>query len=238
MAPGETPAFPAPTRTLLFDQYTARYLASRGHYPGDSLRVTGSARLDELAAEVAALPGDSTEHLRHELQVGRSAMLILLATKEKEARAHLERFFDAAARLEGVVVVVKPHPAETAESYRAFQARPHVRIVPAESSLAALLAASSAIVTVNSTVALDAGVLGVPALSIGLPNNLSPFVDLGVIAGAAEPAAIEGLLRRILYDEGFRRQFAERRRTVFGESASPGTAAARAGDAILELIRR
>jgi hypothetical protein len=163
---------------------------------------------------------------------------VLLATKEKEARAHLPAFIEAAARIEGAVVVVKPHPAETAESYREFQAREHVRIVAPDTSLAVLLAASRGIVTVNSTVALDAGVFGVPALSIGLPNNLSPFVGLGVIAGAAEPAAIEALLRRILYDEGFRRQFAERRRTVFGESPSPGTAAARAGDAILELIRR
>ena len=44
----------------------------------------------------------------------------------------------------------------------------------------------------NSTVALDAAVLDVPALVIGLPNNLSPFVDAGVMAGAggADAAAI------------------------------------------------
>ena len=44
--------------------------------------------------------------------------------------------------------------------------------------------ASRAVVTVNSTVALDAAVLGVPALVIGLPNNLSPFVEAGIMAGA------------------------------------------------------
>ena len=237
MAPTATPAFPAPTRTLLFDQYTARHLSAGGHFPGDSLRVTGSARLDELAAEVTALPRDSSERLRRDLQVGASTLLVLLATKEKEARAHLGRFFEAAARMENVVVVVKPHPAETAESYGRFQTEGHVRIVAPETSLAVLLAASRAIVTVNSTVALDAGVFGIPALSIGLPNNLSPFVDLGIIAGASGPDDFEAQLWHILYDEGFRWQFAERRRAVFGESQPPGTAAARAGDAILELIR-
>ena len=50
--------------------------------------------------------------------------------------------------------------------------------------LAPLLAASRAVITVNSTVALDAAVAGVPALVIGLPNNLSPFVDAGALAGA------------------------------------------------------
>ena len=56
--------------------------------------------------------------------------------------------------------------------------------------LAPLLAACRAVVTVNSTVALDAAVLGIPALVIGLPNNLSPFVEAGALAGAATPAEI------------------------------------------------
>ena len=34
----------------------------------------------------------------------------------------------------------------------------------------------------NSTVAIDGLVLGVPALVIGLPNNLSPFVEAGAMA--------------------------------------------------------
>ena len=56
--------------------------------------------------------------------------------------------------------------------------------------LAPLLAASRGVVTVNSTVALDAGVAGIPALVIGLPNNLSPFVDAGALAGARTTADI------------------------------------------------
>ena len=48
----------------------------------------------------------------------------------------------------------------------------------------------------NSTVAIDGLVLGVPALVIGLPNNLSPFVDAGVMLGAEaaddDPAAAAG----------------------------------------------
>ena len=77
--------------------------------------------------------------------------------------------------------------------------------------MAPLLRAAGALVTVNSTVALDAAVLDVPALVIGLPNNLSPFVDLGVMAGAVEREAIEPQLRRILYDRAFRDQLAKAR---------------------------
>jgi hypothetical protein len=75
---------------------------------------------------------------------------------------------------------------------------------------------------------------------IGLPNNLSPFVDAGIMAGAADPSEIAPSLRRILYDEQFRLQL-ERERSVylqrFGIKAS-GEAAVRSADAVRELMTR
>ena len=52
------------------------------------------------------------------------------------------------------------------------------------------------LVTVNSTAAIEAMPLGVPALVVRLPNNLTPFVEAGVMAGAATDAAIEPALER------------------------------------------
>ena len=48
-----------------------------------------------------------------------------------------------------------------------------------------------AVVTVNSTVAIDALSFGIPSVVIGLPNNLTPFVDAGLMrgAGSAEKSA-------------------------------------------------
>ncbi len=98
-------------------------------------------------------------------------------------------------------------------------------MLPASAPLAPLLRASRAVVTVNSTVALDAAVLGVPALVIGLPNNLSPFVDAGIMAGAASDAAIRPALERILYDEEFRQQLGRAQRAFLTPiSESPPTA--------------
>ena len=49
--------------------------------------------------------------------------------------------------------------------------------------------------------------LGIPALVIGLPNNLTPFVEAGIMAGAAGTTAeIAPALSQILYDEEFRQQ--------------------------------
>jgi hypothetical protein len=240
MQAGRTRRFPYPTKTLVFDQYAARHLAEQGRYPLTSLAVTGSPRLDELASQMTALPPDGIAQIRQELNIGPSEMIALVTTKEKEARASLAALVDAAASLPGAVLVIKPHPAETADAYSNLPTGPHLRVVAADTSLARLLAAARAVVTVNSTVALDAAALDIPSLAIGLPNNLSPFVESGAIAGAQDPSDLPGLLRRILYDDEFRQQLAERRRAVFGRPVMvrERRAAERSTDVVLELIQQ
>ncbi len=214
-----TAGFPHPSRTLLFDTYAARHLRELGRFPPETLVVTGSARRDEIVREVAALPSTSGELLREALAIGAEEEIVVVTTKEKEARGSLGGLIDAAAHLPGVKIVIKPHPAETADAYWAFlQGRPHVTVVAEGASLSPLLAAARALVTVNSTVALDAAEMGVPTLVLGLPNNLSPFVAAGAMAGSPDPADVPALLHRILYDEGFRQQLADRVRAVLGES--------------------
>jgi hypothetical protein len=113
----------------------------------------------------------------------------------------------------------------------------NIRILPAAAPLGPLLRACRLVVTVNSTVALDAGVLGIPALVIGLPNNLSPFVAAGIMAGAATTSDIEPALHRILYDQEFRLQIERSREEYLRRFAigSDGHAAARSADAVLAL---
>ena len=110
-------------------------------------------------------------------------------------------------------------------------------MLPASASLAPLLAASRAVVTVNSTVALDAAVLGVPALVAGLPNNLSPFVEAGIMVGVSERDAAHEL-ERILYDQEFRQQLDVTRQAYLSrlEMGSDGRATERTADAVMQLV--
>ena len=234
-----TPPFPHPTETLLFDHYAQRHLQERGRYPAEALRVTGSPRLDDLRDSIRRLDEESTHKTRRALGVAEDGRIVLITTKEKEARPVLEACCAAAARVPDVAIVIKPHPAETAEAYaEVVRAVPSVSVSPPSITLAELLASAAVVVTVNSTVAVDAAALEIPALVIGLPNNLSPFVDAGAFAGASEPAEVTGVLGRILYDEGFRQQLAERRRAVFGNPLAhgPGGASAAAAEAVLTLV--
>ncbi len=237
----EDHGFPSPTLTLLFDEYAARHLADNGRFRTDALAVTGSPRLDALAIDVARLTPEAIEEAR--LAAGAaSRTLVLVTTKHREARGLLGTLLDAAGTITGVHVAIKAHPAETPEVYADLVAgRPHVTVLPASAPLAPLLRASRAVVTVNSTVALDAAVLGIPALVIGLPNNLSPLVKAGIMAGVAGTDAAETAraLDQILYHEEFRQALARAQQaflTRFNIRAD-GLAAERAAEAIVKLAR-
>ncbi|HUR33923.1 MAG TPA: hypothetical protein VM032_09035, partial [Vicinamibacterales bacterium] len=177
-ANGGDAGFPRPMKTLVFDEYARRHLEQLGRFPVSSLVVTGSPRLDALVHTAAALSSDVVAAARAAAGAGPAAVLVLLVAKYTQARHVLQPLADAIAAMPGVQLAIKTHPAETPEAYTdVVRGCPNVRVLPAAAPLAPLLRASRAIVTVNSTVALDAAVLGIPALVIGLPNNLSPFVD-------------------------------------------------------------
>jgi hypothetical protein len=236
--PGDV-GFPRPTTTLLFDEYARAHLEQRGHFPAGSLTVSGSPRLDALVEKARALEPADISGARSAAGAEGSRSLVLFVAKYKQAQHVLPSLVDAIEALGDVLLAIKTHPAETPDAYAAVAAgRRCVRVLPAAAPLAPLLKASRAVVTVNSTVALDAAVLGIPSLVIGLPNNLSPFVDAGVMAGARSASEIATTLQRILYDEEFRQQL-ERERSVylrrFGMDAK-GDAAIRAADAVGDLL--
>jgi hypothetical protein len=238
--PGHTgdAGFPRPTLTLLFDDYARQHLESQGRFPADTLEVTGSPRLDALVRTAATISGDEVARVKAIAGCGEGRMLVLLVTKYREAAAVLGALAEAVKDMPDVQLAIKTHPAETPEAYSAVAARAtNIRVLPADAPLAPLLRASRAVVTVNSTVAIDAAVLGVPALVVGLPNNLSPFVEAGLMAGGPQGDAPGPALHRILYDEEFRLQL-ERDRSVYLARfgiGSDGRAAARSADAILDL---
>jgi hypothetical protein len=237
-ASGEDRGFPRPDLTLLFDGYAAEFLQAAGAFPAGSLEVTGSPRLDELASRVAAATPER-EQTRAEFSVSPEGRLVVVAAKFSEVREHIGALFDAALALPGVVVLVKPHPADQADDYvRAASGRPGVTIAATDADLGRLLAAADAVATMNSTVAIDAMVLGVPAVVVGLPNNLTPFVDAGVMFGSQQ-TTLEAALRAVLYDRQVRDAWGSRAAafTARYRMGTDGRAAARAADAIVRMSR-
>ena len=238
LASSDDTGFPRPSLTLVFDGYAASFLAEAGRFPFESIAVTGSPRLDALAAEMSALSPERIDEARSLAGATGDEPLVLIVTKYAEIRDQLPAVLDALRTLPGVRGAIKTHPAETSTPYeRAAAGMGNVRVLPAAAPLAPLLRGAQAIVTVNSTVAIDGLALGIPALSVGLPNNLSPFVAAGAVMGTKATAEIAPALRRLLYDRGFRQQLSEAAAAVAARYriTADGGAAERSALAILQL---
>ena len=113
-------------------------------------------------------------------------------------------------------------------------------VLRANHDLPSLLAAARLVITVNSTVAFDAMTLGIPALTVALPNNLSPLVDAGVMVGLAADEPIAPVIRELLYDEARRSALADATHAFVTryDLKADGRAVERTADAILSLVNR
>ena len=114
-----------------------------GHFPPAALTVTGSARLDELAARVRAPAGRNAAAIRRELGVSAEGRVVVLAAKHSEIRQQLADSSTPWRRLPHVHLVIKVHPAETADVYGdAVRTATQTSIAATSTDLARLLAAA------------------------------------------------------------------------------------------------
>ncbi|ODS53623.1 MAG: hypothetical protein ABS36_13435 [Acidobacteria bacterium SCN 69-37] len=233
---GTDAGFPLPTRTLLFDRHAQATLETTGHVPSAALAVTGSPRLDEFVARIESVRA-SRDAIRRELGLAGGDRLLVLAAKASEIGPHLGALMAAVPERPGIRLVIKPHPAESREAYLPYvPPGAPVDVQAPHADLGRLLAVADGLVTMNSTVAIDGLVLGVPALVIGLPSNLSPFVEAGVMLGATGDD-IPAALGTLLYDRQARQALLERARAFAAAHGmqADGGAARRAADQILAL---
>jgi len=238
---------PRPDRTAVFGESARKILLELGHYPPESLVVTGSSKFDDLLATAARW---DREEVRRRLDVGAAERLVVVASRYRGIRdthASIGSAFPGLVRavesLPGVKALVKPHPAEPEESYAAdlrAAGAVRVRLLPPGADLTQLLHAADALVTVESLSAVEALVLGRPVLVLSMPTHLRELVAagaaLGVLAGE-DPARA---LRDLLFDEATRRGLGAARQRYLGYVAQgvDGGATARIVALLCETARR
>jgi hypothetical protein len=231
--------FPRPELTLVYDGFAREHLIGAGGFPEVAIRVVGSPRLDRFVETSRRLSPEDAVRLRESLGAGPGQHVVVVATKYSQIAPAFGALVRAAAKMKDVRLVVKCHPAEGPEPYLAAAGgRGTIAVAPGDADLAALVSVARLVVTVNSTAALEAMPLDVPALVVALPNNLSPFVAAGAMAGVDSNAGIGPALASLLYDEEHRAQLAAARRAFmerFGIRPE-GRAAARAAEAVASLL--
>jgi hypothetical protein len=230
--------FPLPTQTLVFDDFAREFLERSGRFPPSSMTVTGSSRLDAVVHDARRLTDDDRRAIRATLGAPEGIAIVAVAAKYTQLGTAFRALVDAVEQMRDVLLVVKPHPAEGDAPYlEVMRGVGNARIAPTDLPLGALTAVASLLVTANSTAAIEAMPLEVPSLIVELPNNLSPFVEAGVMAGAARVGEIEPALRALLYDEEMRGRLAAARSAFIARYGirADGGSARRAANVILEL---
>jgi hypothetical protein len=230
--------FPAPTLTLLYDRLAAAHLRRAGNFAEESLAVTGSPRLDELAAAARQLTPADLTRVREQAGVPAGRRMVLVAAKYTQIAGVFPDLVRAIPSMNDVHLVVKRHPAEGPDGYmNAAAGSPTMTVAPSSLGLAPLTRASDLLVTVNSTASIEAMVMGVPTLVLALPNNLSPFVDAGVMAGVQSGGDVAAALRAALAPGAARDAWRERAEAFMQREGiqADGQAVARAADAIVRL---
>ena len=231
--------YPLPDLTLLFDGYAAASLREMGNVPASALRVTGSPELDALANAMGKLSEERLEATRAVTGAAPGQITLLILSKFTEIQPFYTKLMEAIRRLPTVRAVVKCHPVEAPQPYLdAGEGVSNLTVLESDAEMAPLLRLSRLVVTVNSTLALHATALGIPALALGLPNNLSPFVDGGMMAGLHPHEPIAPTLSELLYDDTQRQALASRAKAFAEryEIRANGQAVRQMTDAILEFV--
>jgi len=223
-------------------QGSAEYFRSIG-VPADRVQVTGNPRFDSVDPAYWKQEGEKSLAA---LGLGVAPLLFLsnpielqgygtvefklglFATFLREARPTLE--------LLGVPLVVKLHPHENPDDFRAEAAKIGMTIsVSVNESLFALLAIARAAVVMASTVGLEALVFGLPLAVLQIPNHGFAFeyVDRGAALGLV-PGSIHHGLSELLagsrQTQGTADAFVER------HLSNRGSAKQRVSEAILSVV--
>lgn len=209
---------PRPDRTAIFGESARKILVELGHYPPESLVVTGSSKFDDLIA--AAARWDRGQ-IRRRLDVADGERLLIVASRHRSIRdthASIGADFPALVRavdaLPGVKALIKPHPAEPEDAYAAdlrAAGATRVRVLPPGADLMELLHAADGLVTVESLAAVEALVLRRPVLVLSMPTHLRELVDAGAALGVPAGEDPTSALRDMLFDEAVRARLEQAR---------------------------
>lgn len=136
-------------------------------------------------------------------------------------------------------LIVKPHPAENTKIYNHI-AKKYKNVILHKSSedISSLVASTDILVTVSSTVAIEAALLDKPVICINTANEESMYVSSGIAIEVKKLEEVIPAIKDVLYNEEVRKKLAEARKKFVYEHAhiQDGKASKRVADLIIQMI--
>jgi hypothetical protein len=191
--------------TPMWTASTADYVAVNGEQlerlllrnglPRERIKRIGQPRYDGYdAARAEALRADA----RALLGITDDRYCVLFATQPNQDASYVRRVAKAILAAPGAQLLLRPHPSTPARARAVLDEMldwPRV-LQAAETDVLQSIAAADLIVVQNSTLALEAALLGKPVITAdftGMPQVV-PYAELGIALDARDPEAVTNLV--------------------------------------------
>jgi hypothetical protein len=179
---------PIPTKTAVGGAYAARLLTRVGSYPTRSVVVTGYPKYDQLAElkkhesvlrKEQILKSLGLSPLNKTIMLASGAFLPKYGSRQEYDRYILESMLNLFSRRRDIQLIIRLHPMEDGRMQARLIEGRRVPVAIVKGEKDELVWASDLFVTVNSTTALEALILGKQVLMLDVSDTGVPSVDLG-----------------------------------------------------------
>jgi len=199
---------PIPDKTAVSGEYYKNILTQLGSYPEDRVIITGQPKYDILAH---ANNFFEKRKIYDRFNIEHKKKLAVLATQPLPENELLFRsVFREIKKLKNMQLVIKLHPNEYDESLHRNIAKEVGLdvILTKDINLFELLNACDVLMTVSSTVALEAMILDKPVIIVDLKTNPdeTAFVKSGVAIGVYKPNDISKAIIKVSNDKETKRK--------------------------------
>lgn len=218
-------------------------LLERYYLQSKNTKVTGQPRFDEL------IRMQRHSRLANNGEGGYTKKKVVLwatAThgySHEENMSNVQAVYGALKRIPDLKLFIKLHPAESRNQfyYKTLQEAPFETKVFSNADLVGLLSQCDALIVRDSTVAIEAAILGKNIIVMnlsGYPDSVD-YVSSGIAVGVYERQDLEGAIRRALYDANTQKKLALAREKYLYDHTylQDGKAAERLADVIKQTLK-
>lgn len=163
------------SRIAVFGDAVKEMLVSEGVDPG-RIVITGNPKFDELYYSKRV---SSKESVCKRWEIPQGNEIIVLVCQffvgikaPKQARKFLVAIINAVMTFQNVTLIIKVHPGEDEDIYQEIvEGLGYPAVISKDSNIVELLSSASLVLTVSSTVALEAMAIGRPVVIVNLFND-------------------------------------------------------------------
>lgn len=215
--------------------------------PPEKIFITGQPRFDLIQNRKF-----NKDQLKAELKIPENKHLAVLATQplvgfiwtEKDNEKFIEMVCNAVKKIPETVLVIKIHPVESINIYKIIlkNLKEDSVIICQDIELYELLNACDLLMTVHSTVALEAMIFDKPVITINLSGkpDIFPYAQSGAAIGVYIEEDLVPAIKNTLFNEEMKKKIAQERKKFVYEHAylQDGKASKRVADLIIQLIQK